>query len=411
MADESKAICNHCKTTLSRGGKNPETYGTSNLLKHLRTHHKTIFSELQTADETEERGQVSGKEKSLGTQQTLDGFVQNVTPFGFNHPMSLKITRYVAEMIALDNQPFSIVEDNGFKQLVEVLEPRYKLPSRRYFTEVAIPDMYQGVREAMLEFLDQVDYISCTTAIWSSVAQDSMLSLTAHCVLSDFNKISCVLQSAAFNDSYTGENIANLIITSLQSWNLEEKLVCIVRDNASSFVAGLRDADIPNIPCLSHTLQLVIDDGVLAQPCGVSLLAAGRRLVGHFKRSNVNVHALGRIQERLGLKKHRLIQDEPTRWNTSYYMLERLIEQRQAICAAEVECRIVSELNNQQWQLAEKVVKVLKPFEEATEAVSSKGSSVALTIPVVNSLVHFLDTTVDEDVGVRNMKRKMLSSF
>ena len=67
MADESKAICNHCKTTLSRGGKNPKTYRTSNLLKHLRAHHKTIFSELQAADETEEHGQVSGKEKSLGT--------------------------------------------------------------------------------------------------------------------------------------------------------------------------------------------------------------------------------------------------------------------------------------------------------------------------------------------------------
>ena len=94
--------------------------------------------------------------------------------------------------------------------------------------------------------------------------------------------------------------------------NLEEKLVCIVRHNTSNFVAGLRDGDIPNIPCLAHTLQLVIDDGVLAQPCVVSLLASGRRLVGHFKRSNVNVHALGCIQERLGLKKHWLMQDEST---------------------------------------------------------------------------------------------------
>ena len=156
-----------------------------------------------------------------------------------------------------------------------------------------------------------------------------------------------VLQSATFNTSHTGENIATLITTCLNTWSVEEKLVCIVRDNGTNFVAGLRNVNLPNIPCLAHTLQLVIDDGVLAQPCVVNLLAASRRLVGHFKRSNVHLHALGRI---LNLKKHRLIQDDPTRWNTSYYMLERLIEQRQAICAAEIECRVNSELTNQQWQ-------------------------------------------------------------
>ena len=47
-------------------------------------------------------------------------------------------------------------------------------------------------------------------------------------------------------------------------------------------------------------------------------------------------------------------------------MLDRLIEQRQAIFAAEIEYRVNFELSAQQWQLAEKAVKVLKPFEEAT---------------------------------------------
>jgi len=96
----------------------------------------------------------------------------------------------------------------------------------------------------------------------------------------------------------------------------------------------------------THTLQLVINDGVFVQPCVVDLLVAGRKLVGHFKCSNANIHTLN------------CIQDEPTRWNTSYYMLERLIEQRQAICTAEIECKVKSELTNHQWQLAEKVVKV-----------------------------------------------------
>ena len=100
VADESKAICNHCKSLLSRGGKNPKTYGTTNLLKHLRLNHEAEYSALQAA---EEATQAKGKGKSVGVQQNLDGFVQKVTPFGFNHPMARKITRYVAEMIALDN--------------------------------------------------------------------------------------------------------------------------------------------------------------------------------------------------------------------------------------------------------------------------------------------------------------------
>ena len=58
-----------------------------------------------------------------------------------------------------------------------------------------------------------------------------------------------------------------------------------------------------------------------------------------------------------------------------------------------------------------KVVKILKPFEEATVVVSNEGSSAALVIPVINSLVHFQEsTTSDDKEGIRTMKRKMLLS-
>ena len=52
--------------------------------------------------------------------------------------MAWKITQYVAKMSALENGPFSIVDDDGF---LEILEPRYTLPSKHYFAEVAIPDL------------------------------------------------------------------------------------------------------------------------------------------------------------------------------------------------------------------------------------------------------------------------------
>lgn len=49
----------------------------------------------------------------------------------------------IGRMIALDNQPFSIVEDDGFKRLINYLEPRYEIPNRTYFSRTFIPDLYE----------------------------------------------------------------------------------------------------------------------------------------------------------------------------------------------------------------------------------------------------------------------------
>jgi len=95
-------------------GRNPKTYGTTNLLKHFRCNHKSDYSALQA----EEAAQVKEKTSASGTQATLDGYVQQVTPLSFNHPIARKITKSIVEMIALDNQPFSIVDDIGFVRVM-----------------------------------------------------------------------------------------------------------------------------------------------------------------------------------------------------------------------------------------------------------------------------------------------------
>ena len=49
-------------------------------------------------------------------------------PYPIDHPVAQRITRFIAEMMALDCQPFSIVEDQGFVRLLNHLQPRYQLP-------------------------------------------------------------------------------------------------------------------------------------------------------------------------------------------------------------------------------------------------------------------------------------------
>ena len=68
-------------------------------------------------------------------------------------------------MIASDLQLFSVVEDVSFYWLIADLEPRYSLPSRRYLSEVVIPEIYAKVKHRITELLQSAKYISLTTDI------------------------------------------------------------------------------------------------------------------------------------------------------------------------------------------------------------------------------------------------------
>ena len=80
-------------------------------------------------------------------------------------------------MNAVDNEPFSIVHRVGFKRLMNSIEPRYSLPSDRYFSDTLIPEMYAKVKEKVTSLIKEQGHVSITSDLWSSIAQDSYLSL------------------------------------------------------------------------------------------------------------------------------------------------------------------------------------------------------------------------------------------
>ncbi|KAI4809002.1 hypothetical protein KUCAC02_017918 [Chaenocephalus aceratus] len=63
------------------------------------------------------------------------------------------------------------------------------------------------------------------------------------------------------------------------------------------------------------------------------LLGKIRRAVSFFHRSTTTAHVLEQKQEMLHLPKHRLINDVATRWNSSYEMVERYLEQQSVYSA------------------------------------------------------------------------------
>lgn len=130
--DETKTVCGACGDRVSRRGK---TYTTSNLRKHLQARHHSQFKAFEEVN----RRMKTAKEQSTSEsscdswyhQLSVQSSVDKRQQFPFDHPQSCTITKLISEFIAIDCQPFSIVEGIGF---VQHLEPRYKLPSRRFRT-------------------------------------------------------------------------------------------------------------------------------------------------------------------------------------------------------------------------------------------------------------------------------------
>lgn len=62
-------------------------------------------------------------------------------------------------------------------------------------------------------------------------------------------------------------------------------------------------------------------------------ITAARRLVGHVKKSSKATAAFKEKQLLQKVTKHKLTQDVPTHWNSKFYKLERLLEQRWPVTA------------------------------------------------------------------------------
>ncbi len=72
---------------------------------------------------------------------------EKVKKFANGSSKACGITEKIMEFIALDDEPFPVVDDTGFHRLKEHIEARYTLPSRRYFAETCLPKMFYHIAQ------------------------------------------------------------------------------------------------------------------------------------------------------------------------------------------------------------------------------------------------------------------------
>ena len=177
-------------------------------------------------------------------------------------------------------------------------------------------------------------------------------------------------------------------------------------------VAAVRITGWTHIHCFAHTLNLVVQEAIKNDPTLLLIKKKCKDIVTFFHQSVNAAEKLRVVQRQVGIQENKLIQEVETRWNSTFYMFERIVEQHQAVTTAlcllnrNNMCLSAAEL-----QQLKSAVTVLQPFEAATtETSAEKFFSVSALIPLAKSLMQFLAQS-DKISLVNGLQAQLLRRF
>lgn len=154
--------------------------------------------------------------------------------------------------------------------------------------------------------------------------------------------------------------------------------------------------------CAAHRLQNSVKDAIVGKHIQ-SLLAASRKLVGHFKHSALKTSLLDDKQRELGVvqPKH-VVQDVQTRWNSSFFMLKRLTELQIPIQLILGDMpdkdRRNLDLTANQWALARQILELLEAIDAITTKLSGQQYvTISWYLPLLTALRRQCTSEDDDD--------------
>ena len=393
-----KVECDLCKSHLSYTNKS-----TGTMANHLKLKHKLNPAVKASAT------------RNTAVQQKITAYKSPV----ISKDHMITCHRKLAAMCAEDLRPISIVDGRGFKSFMANVAPSYPVPSRTTVMKYLDLD-YNDKVNAVKELIGD-NRVAITTDCWTSAAQEGYLTCTAHFLDKLWNPRNYVLATKRVEERHTGENLALELRTIMAKFDINDsQIIGLVTDNASNMYSCAAALEWPHFQCFAHTLQLGIKSSLQNVPTIRTAIAAGRRVATHFRKSVLASHELQKRQTQMDIPKHKLLIDSATRWNSSYIMMERLLEQRLAIYAVLHDATIINrsmaatlDITDDQWGLMERLLILLKPFFIATTVMCSEEyPTLSGIFPILYSLVdNHLGPHADDPASIRTFKELALKEL
>ncbi|XP_030768182.1 zinc finger BED domain-containing protein 1-like isoform X2 [Sitophilus oryzae] len=261
-----------------------------------------------------------------------------------------------------------------------------------------IEQKYISLQAIIHRKLNNIGIIALTTDIATVMnSTRSFIVLTAH-YIDDENATfeSFCLGVKNLIPHHTAENICSDLTEMIDAWGIKkDNIISVTTDNGANIVAAvnLLLGNKGHVSCFAHNINLVVTKALGAVQDVVAIIEKVKRIVAYFKHSNTAQDDLRGEQRREGKKDGTFLylkQEVPTRWNSTYYCLERFIllsGHIGKILLMTTHKKAPPMLTATELSIIEECLQLLAPFESATKTISGeKYLSGSLVIPLINCL-------------------------
>ena len=381
------------------------------LTLYLQRNHPDIYATLitpATAPPLMFKIQPSVDASTLSINQpSAESFSTNFTKWKLSDPRQKQLEGAIASMVAHDLLPLRFVDSKKFKDVMQMAEPRFSMPTRRRLTTSLLSTVSADVETKLKLEMQQAQDLCLTVDLWSSRDMRSFLGITGHFIL-DYTLQSIMITCCRFKGSHTGDRIFSVYQETLAHFAIAEKIGHVITDNASNMVKAftlpgmedlaiddddddedegeeqleeqplpddLEDVQGQRSPCFAHTLQLVVKDGLREAKQSRKTIKKVSKIVSHCRKSSKSSELLEDCTK--------LQLANATRWNSQVTMLRSLLKLPCDILD-QIMINAVVFLTPYEIQLCTELVDVLQPFQLATDLV--QGDKIVTASFVISSV-------------------------
>ncbi|XP_042606508.1 zinc finger BED domain-containing protein 4-like [Cyprinus carpio] len=414
---------------------------TSNFVTHLKRKHQAMYDEFVRKKDVKREAMQMCTGPPTGRVISQSGAGMN--KFDYSDPRQSLISEAIAKMIIRDLQPAQMVEYEGFRELLQLLEPRYIPVPCHYIQQQLLPAYVSQVQLAAKQALKGAESCSVTLDLWrsSSVGNNSgagFLGVTCHFINADWHIRSALLACLPLPDHSNTQQMLSEFDEISESHGISGKVFRVIADlspceNRSAFrlpgfnLIGNGEEDEEDgsdeessageaissnennksldqclgrsrIDCFARLLAQCVKEGVCASPQISVPLNKGAHLYNYI----VATVAPEKLVQVFGSSTSTNWQRPSSidKWNAQLKILRQMVESMDFL--EDIVDRTDLVLGNLEKAELRELVEVLEPFEEASDMVQGdKHVSISLALPCVLGLrKHLAEVVTHQCSGI-----------